>query len=222
MWLKICAALLLGLSMTAKAQPISVGRAQITLPPGQWVDLKSNDSEMKYSGDMTGSIKGQVRAWGFVNEQGVLQAIVQVHSSDAVVNSATMQWSKGCKPQNSEYIHDGTKGSLTALNCLRVWRSVKAENWLQKRDPQMLESIKSKNLQAMQESFQILQEIGYSNGSFLFTRALISHEVLKNYALSAEGTRYAGQPGVAWGHELANAAQKSILSWGGGFEIPKL
>ncbi len=222
MWPKICVAFFLSLSLAAYAQPVSVGRAQVTFPPGQWVDLKSTDSETKYSGDLTGSIKGQMRAWGVVNEQGVLQAIVQVHSSDAVVSNANMQWNKGCKPQNSEYVHDGTKGSISALNCLRVWRSVKAEGWLQKRDPKMLESIKSKNLQAMQESFQILQEVGHSNGSFLFTRALISHELLKDYSSSSEGTSLAGQPGVAWGHELAKAAQKSVLSWGGAFEIPKL
>jgi hypothetical protein len=199
-----------------------VGRVKLTLPQGTWITISTTDAVMAYGGDITGTIKAETTARALVDKDKNLLAILFVRAGAHGVAGATMNWNLGCKKLNTEYLVDNTAGSYTGLDCLRVWRTMSPEQWLQKSAAATYAELDKQGIKASKRGYQLRHQVGTSNGTFVFASAIIAHEALANVPDAIKGAKYAGMPGVAWGHLLADAVRTSTRSLSGELVVPQI
>ena len=199
-----------------------VGRAKLTLPQGTWITISTTDAAMAYGGDITGTIKAETTARALVDKDKNLLAILFIRAGAHGVAGATMNWSGGCKKLNTEYLVDETGGSYTGLDCLRVWRSISPEQWLQKSAAATYEELNKQGIKASKRGYQLRHQVGTSNGTFVFGSAIIAHEALAAIPDAAKGAKYAGMLGVAWGHLFADAVRASTRTMSGELVVPQI
>jgi hypothetical protein len=189
---------------------------------GTWITISTADAAMAYGGDISGSIKAETTARALVDKDKNLLAILFVRAGAHGVAGATMNWNLGCKKLNTEYLVDETGGSYTGLDCLRVWRSMSPEQWLQKSAAATYEELNKQGIKASKRGYQLRHQVGTSNGTFVFASAIIAHEALAAIPDAAKGAKYAGMPGVAWGHLLADAVRSSTRALSGKLVVPQI
>ncbi len=214
--------LILTASCATAAFAQDVGRAKLTLPQGTWITISTQDAAMAYGGDISGAIKAETTARALVDKDKNLLAILFVRAGAHGVAGATMNWNLGCKKLNSEYLVDATGGSYTGLDCLRVWRSMSPEQWLQKSAAATHEELSKQGIKASKRGYQFRHQVGTSNGTFVFASGIIAHEALAAVPDAAKGAKYAGMPGVAWGHLMSDAVRKSAGTISGELVVPQI
>ncbi len=208
------------LLQTTHAQ--DVGRVKLTLPQGTWITLSTTDAAMAYSGPISGSIKAETTARALIDKDKNLLAVLFIRAGAHGVANANMTWNADCKKLNAEYLVDATGGSYRALDCLRVWRSINPQQWLQKNATATYSELEKQGIKASARGYQINHQIGTSNGTFVFASGIIAHEALAAIPDAAKGAKYAGMPGVAWGHLMSDAVRKSAGTISGELVVPQI
>jgi hypothetical protein len=133
-----------------------------------------------------------------------------------------MNWNLGCKKLNTEYLVDATSGSYTRLDCLRVWRSMNPKEWLKKSAQATYAELEKQGIKPSARGYQLRHQVGTSNGTFVFASAIVAYEALAAIPDAAKGAKYAGMPGVAYGHLLAEAVRASVGSMSGELVVPPI
>ena len=196
-----------------------VGRVKLVLPQGEWVTDSKIDTPLVYGGDSLGSISSQRLVKVLVNDK-IIQALLFVSAGDHGLTKGHMEWSDRCKQKKSEYRVDATNGSFTRLDCLRVYRSMQPAEWLKKYAQKTYDELTQSGYTFASNGYQITHKIGTDNGTFIFSNMLIARSVLAGIPSAKKGATYAGMPGVAWGHQYADAARSSVTSLSGELVMP--
>jgi hypothetical protein len=214
--------LMLAVLFTASAFADDVGRVNLALPKGEWITVSSNDTALAYGGALPGNLQAGATVRALVGADKTLMALLFIRAGSHGISKGTMQWNLGCKKDNTEYLVDATSGSFTRLDCLRVWRAMNPEAWLKKSAQKAYADLDKLGVKYEAQAFQIVHNVGTDNGTFVFTNAIVSYGTLRNIPDAAKGAKYAGMPGVAWGHLFADAVRSSTRTLSGELVVPQI
>jgi hypothetical protein len=209
-------------ALAALAQ--DVGRVKLTLPKGEWITISTQEYDLEYGGPKIGSLKAETTTRALVDKDKNLLGIFFIRAGANSLSSGTMKWGYGCKKHDTEYIDDATKGSVSGLDCLRVWRSMDPDHWLMQITKNTYTELQKRGVKVPKKGYRLLHHVGNGIGTFVYTSAILAFEPLAGIPSAAKvaNAKYTGMPGVAYGQLLAGAARESIGSLSGEFAIPQI
>jgi hypothetical protein len=217
----ICIAWFAFVAFSAFAQ--DVGRVKLTLPKGEWITVSTKERPLLYSGDTVGKIPAQTTVRVLLDDDKYLLAVVFMRAGEyGLASGATLQWADRCKKTGTEYLDDGTQGSFTKLDCLRLTRNVKPDTWLQKNAKQAYADLEKLGVKYETHSYIVRHDIGTDNGTFINTTVVIPYGTLRGIPEADVKGKYPRMPGVAYGQLLAEAARKSTRTMSGEFVVPAI
>ena len=198
------------------------GRVKLTFPQGEWVTISTKDAPLVYGGVLPGTLPAQATVRALLDENKNLLAVLFIRAGEYGISRGKMNWNAGCKNENTEYIVDATEGSYTRLDCLRVWREMTPETWLQKNTKQAYADLEKLGVKYGPKAFQIVHAVGTDNGTFVYTNMIIPYGTLKKIPDAAKGAKFDGKPGVAFGHLFADAIRTSTRTMSGELTVPPI
>jgi hypothetical protein len=215
---------LLLFTLNAYAVEFKVGRTTVQFPDDNWSEVAYSDKGADYSGDISGTVKSETKAYIKKSDANVVEAIVLVRSSLGGVSTALrFTHSVQCDSNENSYAYGNTGFNRDSAECVRVFPAYSAEGVISTVAPNILNTINRQNLKLPDSFWTAFSYGATSNASFLEVTAFISPEYAgRNGAFDAKLPPGVQQENALWGRELFKAVRSSILSLFGKFTFPVL
>ena len=210
--------------------PLTVGRAQLVLPPGEWVDFGASDQALTLLPEVGATLPLQTRTVGLrgPGTGSPWLAVLQVQTNNTNYLRATTRWTDTCPQQKGVLVEDATaaetsKGTLTShvrIDCLRFKRLANHEAWMQENQP-VLELWLSHHKVAPSQPYSHLHyRYATQGGAYVDIQAVVDQRLLRPATRNNHEFLAAGRPGQTWSHALAQAARQSAALMDGALVIP--
>jgi hypothetical protein len=208
--------------------PLTVGRGQLVLPPGDWVDLGSSDQDLILLPEVGDTLPLQTRAAGLRGPDGTWLAVLKVQTNSTNSPRAETRWTDTCPKQQGIWVEDATagetpKGRLTShvrIDCLRFRRLANHDGWMQEHEP-VLEQWLSHHKVAPNLPYAYLHyRYATQGGAYVDVQAVVDQRLLRPPTHNNHEFLAAGRPGQMWMHALVQASRQSTGMLDGTLSIP--
>ena len=205
----------------SRSAALEVGRVTLRISDDGWENIGASRGGLPFTGDRSGDVPFETQHLLLRGKAGEFRAVVTVGASRGV-GGVRMSWTTECQPSTNLYAVDGTGGSFSASDCLRVSGLVQARRFLESAAPDLLANLTGRNVVLPNAAYLVIHEKGINNGAFTFVRVVFAADFkLPNEAGSAVNLPAGVEPGaVAWGLRLAEAVRSSIYSPSGALLLP--
>lgn len=208
--------------------PLTVGRGQLVLPPGEWVDLGTSDQDLILLPEIGDTVALQTRAVGLRGPDNAWLAVLKVQTNSSNALRSQTRWTDTCPQQKGVLVEDATaaetaKVRLTShvrIDCLRFKRLANHEAWMQENQP-VLELWLSHHKVAPSQPYSHLHyRYATQGGVYVDIQAVVDQRLLRPATRNNHEFLAAGRPGQTWSHALAQAARQSAALMDGALVIP--
>ncbi|MBP6598164.1 MAG: hypothetical protein KA216_01790 [Giesbergeria sp.] len=210
--------------------PLTVGRAQLVLPPGEWVDFGASDQALTLLPEVGATLPLQTRTVGLrgPGTGSPWLAVLQVQTNNTNYLRATTRWTDTCPQQKGVLVEDATaaetsKGTLTShvrIDCLRFKRLANHDGWMATNQPVLAQWLSSHNAVPSLPYSHLHYRYATQGGAYVDIQAVVDQRLLRPPTRSNQEFLAAGRPGQAWIHELALAARQSTAQLDGKLPVP--
>ena len=212
--------------------PLTVGRAQLVLPPGEWVDLGASDQALTLLPEVGATLPLQTRTVGLrgpgTGTNRPWLAVLQVQTNSTNYPRAETRWTDTCPQQQDVRVEDATaaatrKGTLTShvrIDCLRFKRWASQDGWMETNQPVLAQWLLSHQAAPAQAYSHLHYRYATQGGAYVDIQAVVDQRLLRPPTRSNQEFLAAGRPGQAWIHELALAARQSTAQLDGKLPVP--
>ena len=211
---------------------LTVGRAQLVLPPGEWVDFGTSDQALKLLPEVGATLPLQTRTVGLRGQRTGTNspwlAVLQVQTNSTNYPRAETRWTDTCPQQQDVLVEDATaaetsKGTLTShvrIDCLRFKRWASQDGWMQANQPVLAQWLLSHQAAPAQAYSHLHYRYATQGGAYVDIQAVVDQRLLSPPTRNNQEFLAAGRPGQAWIHELALAGRQSTAQLDGTFPVP--
>jgi hypothetical protein len=214
------------LSTGSQALEVDVGRATITLAGENWQSVVDEKVEGNVIGAEARTFDIKQKTWFLTDGSKKVKAILRVRgtSSGAGGNNSVV-FQDGCKKNDNPnvYTNDHTGGSLSQLDCLRIYHIPQSSGLLNQvfKVEQGYAANKGFNLPA--RGTFLSNTVSMSTGTFLDVALFADQDWAGIPATNTEGIPATIKPEVvAWAAEMAKAARGSVRSFSGKMAMPAI
>ena len=210
--------------------PLTVGRAQLVLPPGEWVDFGASDQALTLLPEVGATLPLQTRTVGLrgPGTGSPWLAVLQVQTNNTNYLRATTRWTDTCPQQKGVLVEDATaaetsKGTLTShvrIDCLRFKRLANHDGWMATNQPVLAQWLSSHNAVPSLPYSHLHYRYATQGGAYVDIQAVVDQRLLRPPTRSNQEFLAAGHPGQAWIHQLALAARQSAAQLDGKLPVP--
>ena len=223
---------------TTPAPPssLTVGRAYLVLPPGNWVDLGSSDQLLTLLPEVGATLPLQTRTIGLrgpgpgpeTDTNSVWLAVLQVQTNSTNYPRSETRWTDTCPQQQDVLVEDATaaetsKGTLTShvrIDCLRFKRWASQDGWMQTNQPVLTQWLLSHQASPAQAYSHLHYRYATQGGAYVDIQAVVDQRLLRPPTRNNTEFLAAGRPGQAWIHALALAGRQSTAQLDGKLSVP--
>ncbi len=211
---------------------LTVGRAQLVLPPGEWVDLGASDQALTLLPEVGATVPLQTRTVGLrkpgTGTNNPWLAVLQVQTNSTNYPRAETRWTDTCPQQRDVLVEDATaaetsKGTLTShvrIDCLRFKRWAGQDGWMAANQPVLAQWLSNHNAVPSLPYSHLHYRYATQGGAYIDVQAVIDQRLLRPATRSNQEFLAAGHPGQAWIHQLALAARQSTAQLDGKLPVP--
>jgi hypothetical protein len=208
--------------------PLSVGRGQLVLPPGEWVDLGTSDQALILLPEIGENLSLQTRSVGLRGPGGTWLAVLKVQTNSSNAPRSETRWTDTCPKQQGVQVEDATatetpKGRLTShvrIDCLRFKRLANHEGWMEENQPVLEMWLKHQNAAPSHPYSHLHYRYATQGGAYVDIQAVIDQRLLRPATRNNHDFLAAGRPGQDWMHALAQAGRQSTGMLDGTLAIP--
>ena len=208
--------------------PITAGRSQLVLPPGEWMDLGSSDEALTLLPELGATLPLQTRTVGLRGPDSTWLAVLQVQTNSTNYPRSETRWTDTCPKQQGVLVEDATavatdKGTLTShvrIDCLRFKRLANYEGWMEKSQPVLAQWLSSHNAAPSQPYAHLHYRYATQGGAYVDIQAVVDQRLLRPATSNNHEFLAAGRPGQTWTHALAQAGRQSTAMLDGTLTIP--
>lgn len=212
--------------------PLTVGRAQLVLPPGEWVDLGASDQALTLLPEVGATVPLQTRTVGLrgpgADANRPWLAVLQVQTNSTNYPRAETHWTDTCPEQKGVLVEDATaaktsKGTLTShvrIDCLRFKRWASHDGWMEHNQPLLTQWLGSHQAAPSQPYSHLHYRYATQGGAYVDIQAVVDQRLLRPPTRNNHEFLAAGRPGQAWVHELALAGRQSTAQLDGKLLVP--
>ena len=231
---KIKSGLLFGLLVicgTTFGMEISVGRATIALNGDKWQLAGEENKTSNFTGGREGGGSQGVtqKTYFLADETGRLKAVLKIDATNSGTSSP-MRFTGGCEAAKSAtanrnmLVIDATSGSLSAIDCLRIYNVLTPMPFLAAVLKSDWEAISKKNLQLPKKMVFVSQFVTTSNGTYLGASLFADDSWVgaPSNAIEANPATAISPEALAWGKLLAQASRDSVRSFSGKMQMPDI
>lgn len=210
------------------APQFPVGRAQLVLPPGEWVDLGRTEQFLPLLPELGATVPLHTRSVGLRGPGQQWLALLQVQTNSTNSPRPRTLWTDECPQQQGVLVEDATAvktatATLTSavrIDCLRFKRAADYEGWLGKNDPQLAQWLSSHNATPSQSYSYLHYRYATEGGAYAEITAVVDQRLLRPPTHSNQEFLQAGQPAKAWVHAVALAVRQSTAMLDGHLALP--
>ena len=211
-----------------KPAPLTVGRGQLLLPPGEWVDLGASDQTLILLPEVGDTMQLQTRSLGLRGSDGAWLAVLKVQTNSSNAPRTETRWTDTCPKQQGVLVEDATaaetaKTRLTShvrIDCLRFKRFANHEGWMEGNQPVLEMWLKHQNAAPSQPYSHLHYRYATQGGAYVDIQAVIDQRLLRPVTRNNHDFLAAGRPGQDWIHALAQAGRQSTAMLDGTLAIP--
>ena len=208
--------------------PLTVGRGQLALPPGEWVDLGASDQALTLLPEVGATLPLQTRSFGLRGPDKAWLAVMMVQTNSTNYPRGETYWTDSCPKQQGVLVEDATaaktdKGTLTShtrIDCLRFKRLANHEGWMEKNQPMLAQWLSSHKAAPSLPYSHLHYRYATHGGAFVDIQAVVDQRLLRPPTHNNHEFLAAGRPGQAWTHALAQAGRQSTALLDGTLVIP--
>lgn len=212
------------LSACAPIQPnqVTVGRAKLQLPPGNWETLDTGDSDTfnVLPDDVSHDLPMRTQAVGLRGPQQEMLAVIMVQTNATNDPRNTTLWTHTCAKQRGVEVTDFASGSPTRIDCLRYKRRADADEYLPKHRSALFDWMKLRGAEPLKPYSLVSYRFATAEGGYLLVDALIDQRVLRPRTVGNEEFLHAGQPAQKWLDDFVNSARASLAMLDGSLVVP--
>ena len=241
LWVALGLGALSGCAPLPTAQvPFTVGRAQLVLPPGQWIDLGGSEQALTLLPEVGATLPLHTRTVGLRApgtgngpESGWL-AVLKVQTNSTNYERAETRWTDTCPQQKGVLVEDATAAetsagrltSHTRIDCLRFKRYANQDGWMETYQPALAPWLVQPSLSpgekpAPTPAYSHLHyRYATDGGAYVDVQAVVDQRLLRPPTHNNREFLAAGRPGQAWIHDVALAARQSTAQLDGRLLIP--
>ena len=215
--LKAITLLLVG-TACAGAETVSVGRASINLPEGEWKVLTVTEGKTLLDGGTSGSLAMDDQAF-ILSSGNDIKALLYISASKSG-STATTYWTNTCDGGARLFAINLTKNP-NAFECGKATGALKTDVYLKIAIPQALAAIEGQRLVLPPVVQSTSATVGNSNGTNLHINLLAVPTfsgLQPSESLTVPPLVKASH--AAWARELAAAVKESVYSMSGKMTIP--
>ena len=212
--------LLLVGTASAGAETVSVGRASINLPEGEWKVLTVSEGKTLLDGGVSGSLAMDDQAFVLTSGNDI-KALLYVSSSKAG-SGKTTYWTNTCDGNARLFTISLTKNP-NALECGKATGPLKTDVYLKIAIPKVLAAVEDRRLVLPAIVQSTSATVGNSNGTSLHIN-LLAVPAFTGLQSSESLTVPPLVKAVhaAWARELTVAVKESVYSMSGKMTIPAI
>jgi hypothetical protein len=221
-WLGLTLAAACLATACAPPQPIAAtaGRAQLALPPGDWVDLGVSNETLPPPTAFPGEPPTQTRAVGLRGPKQELLAVLVVQSNRSNLQWNRTLWSGNCPEDRDIHVEDAAKSSPVRIDCLRLKRWADKDDWLQKDQPALARWLEDRQIKPSRPYSHLNYRYTTEAGAYIAINAIVDQRLLIPRTRNNEEFLRAGLPAREWSHQLAYAARVSTGMLDGHLAVP--
>jgi hypothetical protein len=210
------------LAACAPPQPIlaTAGRAQLALPPGDWVDLGASQETLPASMAFPGGPPMQTRAVGLRGPQQELLAVLVVQSNRSNLQWNRTLWSGSCPAQQDMFVQDAARASPVRIDCLRFKRWATSNDWLKKSQPELAQWLGERQIAPSQPYAFLSYRYTTEAGAYIAINAVVNHRLLAPRTRNNDDFLVSGRPALEWSQQVAQAARLSAGMLDGHLAVP--
>jgi hypothetical protein len=212
----------LSLTACAPPQPIAAtaGRAQLALPPGDWVDLGSSNQALPSSVAFPGGPPMQTRAVGLRGPQQELLAVLLVQSNLSNLQWNRTLWTGACPAQQDMFVEDAARASPVRIDCLRFKRWASSNDWLKKSQPALAQWLAERQIAPRHPYAYLSYRYTTETGAYIDINAVVDQRLLVTRTRNNDEFLVSGRPALEWSQQVAHAARISTGMLDGHLAIP--
>ena len=188
---------------------LTVGRAQLVLPPGEWVDFGTSDQALKLLPEVGATLPLQTRTVGLRGQRTGTNspwlAVLQVQTNSTNYPRAETRW---------------TDTSHVRIDCLRFKRWASQDGWMQANQPVLAQWLLSHQAAPAQAYSHLHYRYATQGGAYVDIQAVVDQRLLSPPTRNNQEFLAAGRPGQAWIHALALAGRQSTAQLDGKLSVP--
>lgn len=194
-----------------------VGRAQLVLPPGEWVDLERTERLVPLLPELGATVPLQTRSVGLRGPDQQWLAVLQVQTNSTNFERTKTLWTADCLPQQGVLVEDATAVSTATatvsspvrIDCLRFKRAADYDGWLAKNDPSLAQWLTRHHATPPQTYSYLHYRYATEGGAYAELTAVVDQRLLRPPTHNNHEFLQAGQPAKAWIHAVAQAVRQS-------------
>jgi hypothetical protein len=212
------------MSTATHALEADVGRATVTLFGENWQSVADEKQEGNVTGAEARSFDIKQKTWVLTDGSKKVKAILRIRGTTSGAggnNSVVFQ--NGCKKIDNPdvYTNDYTGGSLSQLDCLRIYHIPQSSGLLNQVFKVEQAYAVSKGLNLPVRGTFLSNAVSMSTGTFLDVSLFADQDWTGIPATSNEGIPATIKPEVvAWATAMAKAARGSVRSFSGKMAMP--
>jgi len=205
----------------SRSAVLEVGRVTLRISDDGWENIGASRGGRPFTGDRSGDVPFETQHLLLRGKAGEFRAVVTVAASRGGAGGR-FTYNTNCQPGTNLYVVDGTGGSFSASDCLRVSGLVQARRFLESAAPDLLANLTGRNVVLPNAAYLVIHEKGINNGAFTFVRVVFAADFKLPIEAGSAGNLPVGiEPeAVAWGLRLAEAVRSSIYSPSGTLLLP--
>lgn len=208
--------------------PLTVGRGQLVLPPGDWVDLGTSEQDLLLLPEAGATVPLQTRAVGLRGPGGTWLAVLKVQTNSTHVPRFETRWSDTCPQQKDMLVEDATAvstqhGTLTShvrIDCLRFKRLANHDNWMQDNQPVLQLWLDHQKVAPGQPYAHLHYRYATQGGAYVDLQGVVDQRLLRPATHNNQEFLAAGRPAQDWLHALAAATRQSAALMDGTLVLP--
>lgn len=108
-------------SPTLFAQAQSVGRVDVKFSSPAWKSVTLDDKGQAYSGEVSGVIQSQTKAFVHLSEEGAVQAVLLLRASAGGIGNGYFTYSPNCKNNDATFAEGNQGFQMPFVQCLLVF-----------------------------------------------------------------------------------------------------
>lgn len=199
-----------------------VGRARLTLAPGQWVDLGHSEESLPLLPELGATVPLQTRIVGLrgPGQEWLAVLRIQTNSTNFPPHNPTL-WTGSCPAQQGVWVEDATAASPVRIDCLRFKRwANNRDDWLGKNHPDWAQWLGMHQVQLTRPASYISYRYATEGGAYVAVTALVDQRLLIPKTRSNDEFLRSGQPAQDWMGQLRTAVQQSVGMLDGHLAVP--
>lgn len=211
-----------GAPLQAPQAEYPVGRARLSLPPGQWVDLGHSDEALAFQPELPtdsgATLDLQTRAVGLRGRDNDWLAVLLVQTNRSNQPRNHTLWTGSCLPEKDVLVEDAA--GPVRIDCLRFKRwANNSENWLGKNHPALAQWLTEHRAAPGQPYSHLNYRYASAGGAYVEINAFVDQRLLVPPTYNNDGFLRSGDPAQAWIRQIRQAVRQSASMLDGHLRI---